>query len=108
MTVKKGDAVVLEQIHSSFDIKMKRTTWSTFHVAQATKVEKGLVKACILPSGEKPAILGSYRILTILEEQHQEGARRLYRKIKPSENDFPDRESIKKAISEAFAFDRVL
>jgi len=106
---KKGDAVVLEHKHSSHDAKMKRTTWSTFQIAMATKVDRqGLVKGVTLPGGEKPAILGSYRVLTVLDEMHQEGARRLYKRVTPETNSWPDAETMKKAIVEAFTWERVL
>jgi hypothetical protein len=106
---KKGDAVVLEQKHSSHDTKMRKTMWSTYQIAMATKVEKnGLVRGVILPGGEKPAVLGSYRVLTVSDPQHQEGARRLYKRITPDTNSWPDSDSIKKAIIEAFNWDRVL
>ena len=106
---KKGDAVVLEHKHSSHDIKMKRTTWKSYQIAMATKVSlTGIVTMVQLPGGEKPAILGSYRVLTVTDEEKQEGARRLYKRITPERNDWPDAESIKKAISEAFTFERVL
>lgn len=106
--VKRGDAVVLEHKHSYHMSNMKKVQYSTFQIAKATKVEKGIVKGVQLPGGEKPAILGSYRVLTVLEDHHQEGARRLLRKVTPAENNWPDAETMKKAIIEAFQWDRVL
>lgn len=106
--VKRGDAVVLEHKHSYHTTGMKKVEYSTFQIAKATKVEKGIVKAVQLPGGEKPAILGSYRVLTVTGEEHQEGARRLMNKVTPAENNWPDAETMKKAILEAFQWDRVL
>jgi hypothetical protein len=106
--VKRGDAVVLEHKHSYHTNAMKKVEYSTFQIAKATKVERGIVKLVQLPGGEKPAILGSYRVLTVTGEEHQEGARRLLRKVTPAENNWPDAESMKKAILEAFQWDRVL
>jgi hypothetical protein len=105
---KKGDAVVLEQKHSSHDAKMRKTVWTTYQIAMATRVDDGVVKAVQLPGGEKPAILGSYRVLTVTDPEHQEGARRLYKRVLPGENDWPDTELIKKAIIDAFKWERVL
>lgn len=106
---RKGDAVVLEQTHSSHDRTMKKTVWKTYQIARAEAVNKrGIVTRVSLPGGEKPALLGSYRILTVREEMHQEGARRLLNRVTPEQNSWPDTDTIKKAIIEAFQFDRVL
>lgn len=106
---KKGDAVVLEQKHSSHDIKMKRRTWTTYQIARVERVDKqGKILGVALPGGEKPALLGSYRLLTVEDEEKQEGARRLLRKVTPEQNEWPDIETMRKAILEAFLWDRVL
>lgn len=106
--VKRGDAVVLEHEHSYHTKGMKKVEYSTFHVAKATKVANGIVLTVQLPGGEKIATLGPYRVLTVGGEVHQEGARRLLRKVTPAENNWPDAETMKKAILEAFQWDRVL
>jgi len=106
--VKRGDAVVLEHRHSSDTLSLLAPAYCTYQIAKATKVERGIVKLVQLPGGEKPAILGSYRVLTVTGEEHQEGARRLLRKVTPEENNWPDAESMKKAILEAFQWDRIL
>lgn len=108
MTVRKGDAVVVEKAHSSTAINMKTTRYSTYHIAQAVKVVGGRVTEFKLPNGKTHVVFGNYRVLTIEDEMHQEGAKRLYSRVKPEENDWPDKETMKKAIVEAFQWDRVL
>jgi hypothetical protein len=106
--VKRGDAVVLEHKHSYHMSNMKKVEYSTFHIAKAVKAQKGIVMAVQLPGGEKLNVLGPYRVLTVEGEEHQEGARRLLSKVTPAENNWPDTETMKKAILEAFQWDRVL
>lgn len=107
--VKRGDAVVLQHNHSYHMSNMKKVVYFTFHIAKATKVEGGIVKAVQLPGGEKPVLPSPYYcVLTVEGEEHQEGARRLLNKVTPAENNWPDAETMKKAILEAFQWDRVL
>lgn len=105
---RKGDAVVLEQTHSSHDLKMKKTVWTTYQIALAEAVDKrGLVTKIRLPGGVRQGVPADGRILTVQDEMHQEGARRLLTRVTPAENSWPDSDTIKKAIIEAFAWDRV-
>jgi len=106
--VKRGDAVVLEHKHSYHTNSMKKVEYSTFHIAKAARVQKGIVMAVQLPGGEKLDVLGPYRVLIVTGEERQEGARRLLSKVTPAENSWPDAETIKKAILEAFQWNRVL
>ena len=106
---KKGDAVVLERSHSYHDAKMKRHEYSTFQIVRVTSLGRdGIIKGVELPGGEIPLLTGSYRLLTILDPEKQKGARRLLETVTPNINSWPDIDSMKKAIFEAFLWDRVL
>lgn len=94
--VKKGDAVILQQRHSYRDNKLKRHEYVTYQVAQATSVERdGTVKGVRLPHDEKPAVLGSYRVLTVVDPIKQAGARRLLDTIRREDNSWHDVEKLK-------------
>lgn len=106
---KKGDAVVLERSHSYHDAKMKRHEYNTFQIVRVTSLGRdGIIKGVELPGGEIPLLTGSYRLLTILDPEKQEGARRLLDTVTPDINNWPDIDSMKKAIFEAFICNKVL
>lgn len=107
--IRKGDAVVFQKRHSYHDAKLKRHEYDTFRIARITSVGRdGLIRGIELPGGEKPALTGSYWLLTIDDPEKQEGARRLLNKVTPEINNWPDINSMRKAILEAFMWDRVL
>lgn len=94
--VKKGDAVILQQRHSYHDNKLKRHEYVTYQVAKATSVDrKGIVTGVQLPHGEKPALLGSYRILTVVEPDKQAAARRILETVRIEDNVWHDAEKLK-------------
>lgn len=111
MTVRKGDAVVVEKNHTSTSIKMKVTRYTTFHVANVASVGRdGTVLGVIIPGLSGVTSVDKFRrVYTIDDEEKQEGARRLYNMVKDNgENEWPDMETMKKAIMESFMWQRVL
>ena len=95
--VKRGDVVALRQRHSYHDNNLRRHEYVSYQLARATSVDrKGIVKGVQLPHGEKPAILGSYQIITILEPSLQAAARRLLETLRrQQDNVWQDAEKLK-------------
>lgn len=107
---KKGDAVVVERKHSAHYADMKMKRWSEFKIAQAARVGRdGIVTHIAFPHDNYVLPAGGFdRVYTIGEAENQEGGRRLLRKVTSEQNSWPDVETMKKAITEAFLWDRVL
>ena len=98
MKAKRGQIVVIATQQSSTDIKMKRTFYTTYRLAKASKVGDGIVRAYKLPNDPKTYEIakGFQTVLTISDPQKQEQADCLFNAIQ--DNNFDSKEAIIAAI----------
>lgn len=91
---KRHDVAVLEVVHTSTDLKWKKTTWKTYELIKATKVSKGKILNYVTASGSHGIIHSSHRVMVIVDPDKQAAARELFGKVES----FDSLDAVKAAI----------
>lgn len=98
---KKGDAIVIETLSSSTNMKdMKVSHYSYFKIAKCAKADRqGRVILYQTPTTYPTSVSVNERVICISDPVMQDKAKALYDKVK--DNWFDKREDIQKAVLEA-------
>lgn len=75
---KRGDVAVIERVHTSTDLKRKKTEWKTYELIKVTKTSKGKVISYVNASGSQGIVHSSHRVMIITDEDKQAAARDLF------------------------------
>lgn len=80
---KRNDVALLEVVHTSTDLKWKKTTWKTYELIKATKVSKGKILHYVTASGSHGIIHSSHRVFVISDKDKQGAVRELFGTVEP-------------------------